>query len=84
MKEPAVRKKTEEEAIREFEQSQVDTILNAEVTTVLVRDPTPPTSVRLSAPLLESLDRIAAHQHRKRGSLIQHILWEYVREHPRE
>jgi hypothetical protein len=84
LKQPAIRKKTEEEAIKEFEQSQVDNILHAEVTTVLVRNPTPPTSVRLSAPLLESLDRIAARQHRKRGSLIQHILWEYVRTHPRE
>jgi hypothetical protein len=84
MRQPATRKKTEAEAIREFEKSQVDNILNAEVITVLVRDPTPPTSVRLSAPLLESLDRIAASQHRKRGNLIQHILWEYVRAHPRE
>jgi hypothetical protein len=26
------------------------------------------------------LDRIAAHEHRKRGNLIQHILWRYVHE----
>ncbi len=43
--------------------------------------PNPPISVRLSAPLLERLDRIAAAQHRKRGNLIQHALWEYVRAH---
>ncbi len=37
-----------------------------------------PVSVRLSAPLLEALDRLAHKEHRKRGNLIQHILWEYV------
>jgi hypothetical protein len=37
-----------------------------------------PISVRLSAPLLERLDLIAAAQHRKRGNLIQHALWEFV------
>jgi hypothetical protein len=40
-----------------------------------------PTSVRLSAPLLEAIDRLAASEHRKRGNMIQHILWEYVRSH---
>jgi hypothetical protein len=40
---------------------------------------TAPTSVRLSTPLLKRLDQIAAEQNRKRGNLIQHILWEYVR-----
>ncbi len=43
----------------------------------------PPISVRLSAPLLERLDRIAVREHRKRGNLIQHALWEYVRLHDR-
>jgi hypothetical protein len=43
--------------------------------------PNSPISVRLSAPLLERLDRIAAAQHRKRGNLIQHALWEFVRTH---
>ncbi len=42
-------------------------------------NPGTPTSLRLSAPLLERLDRIAELQHRKRSNLIQHILWEYVR-----
>ena len=37
-----------------------------------------PFSVRLSAPLLERLEVLARRQHRKRGNLIQHILWEYV------
>lgn len=40
-----------------------------------------PTSIRLSAPLLEAIDRLAASEHRKRGNMIQHILWEYVRQH---
>lgn len=38
----------------------------------------PPTSIRLSAPLLEAIDRLAALEHRKRGNMIQHILWEYI------
>ncbi len=46
--------------------------------------PNAPVSVRLSAPLLERLDRIAAAQHRKRGNLIQHVLWEFVRLHDDE
>lgn len=45
------------------------------------RPSTAPISVRLSAPLLERIDRIAAREHRKRGNLIQYILWEYVRSH---
>jgi len=40
-----------------------------------------PTSVRLSAPLLEAIDRLASLEHRKRGNMIQHILWDYVRNH---
>jgi hypothetical protein len=43
--------------------------------------PTPPISLRLSAPLLESLERLAVKEHRKRAGLIQHILWEYVFAH---
>jgi hypothetical protein len=44
-------------------------------------NPNPPISIRLSAPLLERLDRLAALQHRKRSNLIQHVLWEYVHAH---
>lgn len=40
-----------------------------------------PISIRLSAPLLEAIDRLAAGEHRKRGNMIQHILWEYIRQH---
>jgi hypothetical protein len=39
------------------------------------------TSLRLSAPLLEALERIGVAQHRKRAGLIQHVLWEYVQAH---
>jgi hypothetical protein len=41
--------------------------------------PTPPISLRLSAQLLDALEKIATAQHRKRANLIQHALWEYVR-----
>ena len=40
-----------------------------------------PISLRLSAPLLEAIDRLAAIEHRKRGNMIQHILWEYIRQY---
>jgi hypothetical protein len=40
-----------------------------------------PTSIRLSAPLMENIDRLATAQHRKRSNMIQHILWEYIRSH---
>lgn len=43
-----------------------------------VAAPNPPISVRMSAALLERLDRLASAQHRSRGNLIQHVLWEYV------
>jgi hypothetical protein len=38
-----------------------------------------PVSIRLSQPLLDALDLLAAQQHRNRSNLIQHILWEFVR-----
>jgi Ribbon-helix-helix protein, copG family len=65
-----------------LEESQVENIKRA----TLVRgapnsNPNPPISIRMSEPLVERLDRIAAAQHRKRSNLIQHILWEYVHAH---
>lgn len=71
-------KKSHEEMLRELEKSQADEIANAEIVTG-ERGGSAPFSVRLSAPLLERLDRIAKREGRKRGNLIQHILWEYVR-----
>ncbi len=47
--------------------------------TVVVAKSPAPTSIRLSAPLLQALDALAERQHRKRGNLIQHVLWEYVK-----
>jgi hypothetical protein len=64
----------------ELERSQPEEIAAAERVTGQ-HSPSAPISVRLSAPLLERLDRLAAAEHRKRGNLIQHILWEYVRKH---
>jgi hypothetical protein len=57
--------------------SHADRIAAAEIV-LAAPNPNSPTSLRLSAPLLERLDRIAELQHRKRVTLIQHILWEYV------
>jgi hypothetical protein len=67
------------------EESQVETIRRS----TLVRgapnsNPNPPISIRMSPPLVERLDRIAAAQHRSRSSLIQHILWEYVHAYPQK
>ncbi len=71
-------KKTRDQMVRELARSQADEIERAEI--VRVAWAGSPVSVRLSAPLLEALDRLARKQHRKRGNLIQHILWEYVQD----
>lgn len=72
-------KKTHTQMARELARSQPDEIARAEI--VKGTRSESPVSVRLSAPLLEALDRLAHKQHRKRGNLIQHILWEYVQAH---
>ena len=75
----ATKKKSRDDIIREVETtSKVSEIERAEVVAGRRASGHPPTSVRLSAPLLERLDRIAEKEGRKRGNLIQHILWEYV------
>ena len=71
-------RKSQEDAIRDLEnitEAEMD-----EATMVAgYREPaTHPFSVRLSVPLLERLDRLARQDNRKRGNLIQHILWQYV------
>jgi hypothetical protein len=68
----------EDELIHGLEQSQVDDIARAEPI-VLARRPAPPTSVRLSPPLLKKLQEIAAAEHRSLGNLIQHVLWDFVK-----
>jgi hypothetical protein len=75
-----VRKKTPSELDAELERSQTEEIRKAELV-VGVHSPNAPISVRLSAALLERLDRLAAAEHRSRGNLIQHILWEHVLKH---
>lgn len=72
-----------EEMIKKFESPDYDAFAGKsedeiEWVTVKGGGGGPPISIRLSEPLLERLDRIAARQHRKRSNLIQHILWEYV------
>jgi len=78
-------RKSEEEAIRSLERVNASEIAEAELV-VGRREATSgsPFSVRLSEPLLDRLDRLAAKDNRKRGNLIQHILWEYIRAHPIE
>jgi predicted DNA binding CopG/RHH family protein len=73
-------KRTSAELDADLERSQPEEIAQAELV-VGQRSTSAPISVRLSAPLLERLDRLAAAEHRKRGNLIQHILWQYVRKH---
>ena len=75
-------KKSHEDMLAELEKSQADTIARAEIVASSRGASGSPFSVRLSAPLLERLERLAHQEHRKRGNLIQHILWEYVRTHP--
>lgn len=71
--------KSRKEKLAELERSQAEHIANAEIVTAQRAGSFPPVSVRLSPPLLARLDRIARIENRKRGNLIQHILWEYVR-----
>jgi len=73
-------KKTHAAMERELARSQADEIARAQIVRGSAKA-NQPISIRLSAPLLERLDRVAAKQDRKRGNLIQHILWEYVRAH---
>jgi predicted DNA binding CopG/RHH family protein len=70
----------EQRAEAALEQSLVDEIDNAEIVTKAVNS-TAPISIRLSAPLLERVDRLAAADGRTRSNLIQRILWEYVHSH---
>jgi hypothetical protein len=62
-----------------FEKSNPDLIEDAEVVAKLP-SPTAPISLRLSAPLLERIDRLAVTEGRIRSNLIQHILWQHIRE----
>jgi hypothetical protein len=72
-------KKTRREMLGHLERSHATEIANAEIVAVRPGRYDAPISVRLSEPLLKRLDRIAAKENRKRGNLIQHVLWEYVR-----
>ena len=80
-----VTRKTEADDIAELEgRSLVGEIGRAEITVNRRSQSSPsasPFSVRLSPPLLEQLDRLAKKENRKRGNLIQTILWEYVHKH---
>ena len=74
-----VRKKSPIEPDAEVGRLTTEDIMNAELV-VGVHSPSAPISVRLSPALLERLDRLAT-EHRTRGNLIQHILWEHVLKH---
>lgn len=67
-------------AASNLERSHADDLARAEIVRTEA-NPSSPISIRLSAPLIERLDRLAQRQHRKRSNLIQHILWEYVYAH---
>jgi hypothetical protein len=71
-------KLTRAEMIKYAEESHPEDIAMGQVVVVPARPSPSPTSVRLSEPLLNELDGLAKRQHRARGNLIQHILWEYV------
>lgn len=58
---------------------QSENIERGEIVRATAAPASSPTSIRFSAPLLEALDGIARVEHRTRGNLVQHVLWEYVR-----
>lgn len=73
-------KRTEADQIRDLARSQDRDIDDAEAV-VATRGAGPaPISIRLSEPLLQRLDKMAAREHRTRSNLIQHVLWEYIHE----
>lgn len=76
-----VKKMTREAMIKYAEESHPEDIEKGEWVAVVARgggSAHTPISIRLSAPLLKELDRLARKDHRPRGSLIRHVLWEYV------
>jgi hypothetical protein len=75
-------KKSEAEATADLEKSQLEEIADAEIIVNRRSGSGAPFSVRLSPPLLDRLDQLARNQNRKRGNLIQTILWDYVHSHP--
>jgi hypothetical protein len=60
-------------------EDQSEHIARAELVRGTPRGPSSAVALRLSAPLLEALDQLAARDGRKRGNLIQNALWDYVR-----
>jgi hypothetical protein len=64
-----------------LDESHPEDLKKGEWTWVTIRAGGPahaPISIRLSAPLLKELDRLAKNDRRPRSSLIRHVLWEYV------
>jgi len=74
-------RKSREEAIRDLENVSEDEMAEAAMVVGYREQAGHPFSVRLSVPLLERLERLARQENRKRGNLIQHILWQYVQNH---
>jgi predicted DNA binding CopG/RHH family protein len=72
--------KSDQRTEEDFEKSHADLIADAEIV-AKEPNPTSPISLRLSAPLLERIDRLAATEGRTRSNLIQRILSEHIRSH---
>ncbi len=70
-----VARKTRRQMINELERDRSNEIGRA---TIVRKALTQPVAFRASAPLLEALDRAAQAEHRTRGNLIQHVLWQYI------
>ena|GEM_PF-2958853 len=76
-----MKKMTAEAMMKYLEESHPEDIEKGEWVAVTARgggSAHAPISIRLSAPLLKELDRLARKDHRPRSSLIRHVLWEYV------
>jgi hypothetical protein len=65
-------------------EDQCEHIARAEAVRGTPRGPGGGPPIRLSAPLLEALDRLAAREGRKRGNLVQHALWDFVHDRTTE
>jgi molybdopterin-guanine dinucleotide biosynthesis protein A len=92
MKAPASEASDQDSIVAEYERIATEVRAKAaaapdsewEIGTSNVANQPQPVSVRMSKPLVDAIDALAAKQDRKRTGMIQHILWEYVRANPIE
>lgn len=72
-----VKKKTRSQMVHDLEVGSAEQVGRAQVVTSRAV-PTQTIAFRAGTDLIEALDRAAVTDHRTRGNLIQHALWQYI------